>query len=83
MNTASSTDTERDFSVGGLMVSKHRHNLSYESLRYLMTLNSWFKQGLVPETDCIQMFNEILKRPGNGQSGKKMSINEDDIVVVS
>lgn len=52
-----------------------------------MTLNSWFKQSLVPESvpesDCVRMFSDILKCPGKGRSGKKSLSDEVDIVEVS
>ncbi|KAF9014662.1 hypothetical protein BDZ89DRAFT_927412, partial [Hymenopellis radicata] len=57
LSLATSTDVERMFSVAGLTVTKHRHNLSDDSVRASVVLKNWFKSGLVPEDVIIRLFN--------------------------
>ncbi|KAF8577616.1 hypothetical protein K439DRAFT_1305243, partial [Ramaria rubella] len=53
--TATSTDTERAFSGGGLTVSRMCHSLSDQSTRAATVLASWAAvEGMVPEGDIIQ-----------------------------
>ncbi|SJL18671.1 uncharacterized protein ARMOST_22268 [Armillaria ostoyae] len=59
---AASTDVERVFSHGGLVVSKHHHNLSAESTRANVVLNSWSKLGIVPRSRLIKVFNDKSRR---------------------
>lgn len=77
---ATSTNVERDFSRGGLMVSKHRHNLKDDSVRSAMTVSAWDDKGLVPRQDIIKHFNNRQKRLGTQHStvskGKEKEIQE-------
>lgn len=59
---ATSTPVERLFSHGGMQVSKRRHNLSFETLRCLMVLRSWFAEGLVPESKVLEMIRDLRSR---------------------
>ncbi len=45
---ATTTDVEWMFLVAGLTVTKHRFNLSDESVCACVVLKDWFKSGLVP-----------------------------------
>ncbi len=63
MVSAASTDVERVFSHGGLIVSKRRHNLSAESTCANVVLNSWSKiDGLIPRKELIKRFNDKSRR---------------------
>ncbi|THU93763.1 hypothetical protein K435DRAFT_669634, partial [Dendrothele bispora CBS 962.96] len=59
---ATSTDAERLFSDGSLLVTKRRHNMGYETMRAAMALNSLFKVGLVPEDEVVKMFKDLNSR---------------------
>ncbi len=66
-----STDVERLFSHGGLILTKRHHNLSAESTIAQMVLNSWIKYpGLVDDDELTEFFNNKSKRPNN--RGKKV-----------
>jgi hypothetical protein len=56
---AASTDVERLFSHGGLVVSKHRHSLKAESIRASTVLQSWLALGdeVVPKQKLVKSFN--------------------------
>jgi len=72
---ATSTDVERLFSHGGTQVTKRRHNLSFETLRCLMILRSWFEAGLVPIDEVLEYFRTLRsRRKGNNDDGD----DEDD-----
>ncbi|SJL14102.1 uncharacterized protein ARMOST_17557 [Armillaria ostoyae] len=72
---AASMDVERVFSHGGLMVNKRRHNLSAESTRANVILNSWGKiDGLIPKKILVKKFNEKASRPDNGAGKKKVVV---------
>ena len=66
--SATSTDVERLFSHGGAQVSKRRHNLSFETLRCLMVLRSWFEAGLVPVERVLEYFRSLRSRRRNGDA---------------
>ncbi|KAK7448909.1 hypothetical protein VKT23_013641 [Stygiomarasmius scandens] len=70
---ATSTDAERLFSDGGLLVTSHRHNMSFETMRAAMVLNSLFKVGLVPEDEVVKMFKDLNSR----QKIKNLKEGED------
>ena len=73
---ASSTDVERAFSHGGLTVSKRRYALSDKSVRAATVLSSWVKvPGIVPEDQCIKLFNDKSKRGNNGKSDSQVAKN--------
>ncbi|PBK83817.1 hypothetical protein ARMGADRAFT_944537, partial [Armillaria gallica] len=55
---AASMDMECVFSHGGLVVSKHCHNLSAESMHANVILNSWSKLCIVPRGCLIKVFND-------------------------
>lgn len=80
---ATSVDVERMFSHAGLTVTKHRHNLSDESTRAAVVLGSWFKKGLVPETDLVKFFNDkpsrivVGKGKGKADEANKVAIIND------
>lgn len=60
---ATSVDTERAFSRGGLTVSKRRHALSDKSTRAASVLSSWATvPDVVPEKEIIQVFKDKSKR---------------------
>ena len=64
---ATSVAVERAFSHGSLTVTARRHNLSDESVRSNVVLNSWFSQehlGLVPEGEAVEMFRNKKSRLG-------------------
>ena len=62
-SSAASTDVERAFSRGGLVVTKLRHNLSDESTRAATILHSWSQiPGLIPHSEIIQVFKDKSKR---------------------
>jgi hypothetical protein len=65
---ATSTDVERLFSHGGLLVPKRRHNLGFDTLRCLMVLQSWFEVGLVPVDEVVEYFCSLKSR----RKGKAM-----------
>lgn len=62
MNVATSTSVERLFSHGGTQVSKCHHRLDFKTLRCLMVLRSWFKEGLVPESKVLEMLRDLRNR---------------------
>lgn len=70
---ATSTPVELLFSHGGMQVTKHCHNLSFETLRCLMVLRSWFVEGLIPEAKVMEMFRNLKSRRAD---------DEDDVDVV-
>ncbi len=73
--SAASTDVEHVFSHGGLIVSKRRHNLSPESTRANVILNSWSKiDGIVPRKELMKRFNE--KSWCGGTKGKRVDVIE-------
>ncbi|KAK0433216.1 uncharacterized protein EV420DRAFT_1234592, partial [Desarmillaria tabescens] len=56
---ATLTDVEQVFSYSGLVVNKHHHNLSLESTRANVILNSWGKvEGLIPKKILVKKFNK-------------------------
>lgn len=59
---ATSTDVECLFSHGGMQVTKRRHNLSFDTLRCLMVLCSWFEAGLVPIDRVLEYFRKLNGR---------------------
>lgn len=65
---ATSTDVERLFSHGGTQVTKKRHNMSFETLRSLMVLCSWFQAGLVPIEEVLEYFRTLRSRRKNDDS---------------
>ncbi|PBK67359.1 hypothetical protein ARMSODRAFT_889408, partial [Armillaria solidipes] len=76
---AASTDVECVFSHGGLIVSKHCHNLSAESTHANVVLNSWSKLGIVPRGRLIKVFND--KSCCNDREGVDVDavlVNEED-----
>ncbi|KAF8585600.1 hypothetical protein K439DRAFT_1343269, partial [Ramaria rubella] len=65
---ATSTDTERAFSGGGLTVSWMCHSLSDQLTWAATVLASWAAvEGMVPEEDIIQRFCDKKKRVRNVQ----------------
>ncbi len=71
--SVASTDVERVFSHGGLIVSKHWHNLSPESTCANVILNSWSKiDGIVPWKELMKQFNE--KPWHGGTKGKSVDV---------
>ncbi len=76
MNVAASTDVERVFSHGGLVINKQRHNLLAESTRANVILNSWGKvDGLIPKKILVKRFNKKALHPDNC-GGKKKAVVE-------
>lgn len=76
--TATSTDVERAFLRGGLIVSKMRHSLSDESTRAAMVLGSWQDHpGLIPQDDILTLFRNKSKR----SKGKGKDIERTDTEV--
>lgn len=59
--TATSTDVERVFSRGRLLLSHVQNRLSSQSIRALMCLGNWSQLGLVKDKDvhAITMLAEI------------------------
>jgi hypothetical protein len=59
--TATSTDVERVFSQGRLLLSHVRNRLSSQSIRALMCLGNWSRLGLVKDRDihAVTMLAEI------------------------
>lgn len=63
VSSASSTDVERAFSRGGLVVSKRRHRLSDETTRAAAVFGSWVaKGGIVPEKKILKNIANKGKR---------------------
>ncbi|THU88873.1 hypothetical protein K435DRAFT_573176, partial [Dendrothele bispora CBS 962.96] len=50
---------ELNFSRGGLMVTKHRHNLKDVSIRAAMKIGSWHDHGLLDRPQLIKSFNDL------------------------
>ena len=89
---ASSTDVERAFSRGGLVVSKRRHALSDESTRAAAVFESWVaKGGIVPDKKILKnLANKAKRKRGeanltdNSESElEPQSGSESDSVVVT
>ncbi|KAF8581325.1 hypothetical protein K439DRAFT_1299256, partial [Ramaria rubella] len=54
---ATSTDTEWEFSGGGLTISRMQHSLSDQSTCAASVLASWASvKGMIPQAEIIQMF---------------------------
>lgn len=53
--TASSVDVERVFSRGRLLLPHTRNRLSSESIRALMCLGAWSREGLVSREDLLKV----------------------------
>ncbi|KAF5336727.1 hypothetical protein D9757_015382 [Collybiopsis confluens] len=51
---ATSTDVERLFSHAGLVVSKHRYNLTPDSIRQSVVLGNWLACGVVPYAEIAR-----------------------------
>lgn len=63
MLLAASTEMERGFSRGGLMVSPHRYRLKGASVHAGTVLSSWREiEGLIPEKVLIKRFNDKSSR---------------------
>ncbi|KAF5328028.1 hypothetical protein D9758_018770, partial [Tetrapyrgos nigripes] len=80
---AASTDVERLFSGGGLLVTDRRHNLSFPTMQAAMCLNSWFDAGLVPEEEVVKMFNQLSSRrrvKDLESSDEDSSSDEDEVL---
>ncbi len=76
MIVAASTDVERVFSHGGLVINKQRHNLSAESTHENVILNSWGKvDGLILKKILVKRFNKKALHPDN-RGGKKKAVVE-------
>lgn len=74
---AASTEMERGFSRGGLMVTPHRYSLKGASVRAGTVLSSWREvEGLVPEKELIKMFNDKLLRK------KDLGRTDSDVTIV-
>jgi hypothetical protein len=74
--SAASTDVERGFSRGGLVVTKLHHNLSDESTRAATVLHSCSQiPGFIPESEIIQMF--ATKSQRSGRSLEQVVVIED------
>jgi hypothetical protein len=79
LHLAASTDIERGFTRGGLMVSDRRHNLSAKSVRAGTVVSSWLNvPGLVDPKPIINHFNEKSKRVGKG----KAKSTEQDVIQI-
>lgn len=81
---ATSADVECMFSHAGLTLTKHRNQLSDATMRAAVVLGSWFKEGLVPEAEIIQIFNEKSKQDGTNtksMKGKGKATKEVPIVI--
>lgn len=78
--TATSVDTERALSRGGLTVSKRRHALSDESTHAATVLSSWANVAdVVPEKEIIAIFKEkskhSKKEAPSGASAEVITLN--------
>ncbi|KAJ7442026.1 hypothetical protein FB451DRAFT_1190768 [Mycena latifolia] len=66
LNTATSVYVERQFSRGRLLVSSVRNRLSAQSIRELMCLGCWSRQGFVEEDD----FKVVAQLPTVEEEGE-------------
>ncbi len=80
-----STDVECVFSHGSLVVSKHHHNLSAESIQANVVLNSWSKiDELIPWKELIKQFNEKAHCKSTeevevvGDESAELDLSDDD-----
>lgn len=72
---ASSSEMERGFSRGGLMVSPRRQNLRGASVRASTVLSSWHEiPGLIPERGLVKLFND--------KSSRKVINTDSDIITI-
>jgi hypothetical protein len=75
IHIATSTDVERAFSRGGLIVSKMRHKLSDDSTQAASILGAWCDlPGAIPHDEIMAVFRDKGKRP-------KDNNNISDIVI--
>lgn len=75
---ATSTDVERLFSHGGLIVTKRRHNMTPQSVRESTVLQNWMTiEGLVPRKDIIKVLNQKRCRRKQDSDGEDDSDDDE------